>query len=254
VVHPDGTVHFPALPLNPPLGVASPPFESASLELPPDSLLVLYTDGLIESPAHDLDLGMALMARYLGSAQVLAAQAEPTTARLSAVCDSLIATVLPAPQQADDDAALLLASVHPLPREDIGCWQLPADPRAAGQARGHVRDQLARWGLRDLEMTTELLVSELVGNVVRHVGGPCTLRLIRSRSLICEVTDNGSTMPRIRRAADTDEGGRGLQLVAALAERWGARYTPSGKCIWTEQALPDVSDRRGERADLSQQR
>jgi hypothetical protein len=45
-------------------------------------------------------------------------------------------------------------------------------------------------------------------------------------------------MPRIRRAADTDEGSRGLQLAAAMADRWGARYTPSGKCSWTEQPLP----------------
>ncbi|WEO99809.1 SpoIIE family protein phosphatase [Streptomyces sp. FXJ1.172] len=241
VVHPEGTVRFPDLPLNPPLGTACPPFESHSLELPPNSLLVLYTDGLLESPERDLDLGMTLMARHLGSGQVLAAQAEPTAARLNSVCDSLIATVPRDPQKANDDAALLLASVHPLPREDIGCWRLPADPRAASQARGYVRDQLARWGLHDLEMTTELLVSELVGNVVRHVGGPSTLRLMRSRSLICEVTDNGATMPHIRRAADTDEGGRGLHLVATLAERWGARYTPSGKCIWTEQALPEAA-------------
>ena len=95
-------------------------------------------------------------------------------------------------------------------------------------------------------MTTELLVSELVGNVVRHAKGPVRLRLLRSRSLICEVYDGSLTTPRIRRAADTDEGGRGLQLVAALSRRWGARYTADGKCIWTEQSLrgpdqpPDV--------------
>ncbi|WP_416237127.1 ATP-binding protein [Streptomyces sp. RB17] len=136
---------------------------------------------------------------------------------------------------------MLLAGVHPLPSDDIATWTLPADPQAASQARCHVRHQLARWGLHDLEMTTALLVSELVGNVVRPVGGPSTLRLLRSNSLICEVTDNGPAMPHIRRAADTDEGGRGLQLVAALAERWGARYTSSGKCIWTEQALPEAA-------------
>lgn len=49
-------------------------------------------------------------------------------------------------------------------------------------------------------------------------------------------------MPRIRRATETDEGGRGLQLISALSTRWGARYTPTGKCIWTEQSLrgPDL--------------
>jgi serine phosphatase RsbU (regulator of sigma subunit)/anti-sigma regulatory factor (Ser/Thr protein kinase) len=240
VIHPNGTVSFPELPLNPPLGAASPPFESGSLDLPADSLLVFYTDGLVESQGRDLDLGMAQMAQHLRSAPLLAAQAGPWDAKLDALCDSLIATMLLPQQQASDDAALLIASVHPLPREDIAFWPLPADPKAAGQARGHIREQLARWGLEDLETTTELLVSELVGNVVRHAGGPATLRLLRSRTLICEVSDRSPTMPQIRRAADTDEGGRGLQLIATLAERWGARYTPSGKCIWTEQLLPDA--------------
>ena len=57
--------------------------------------------------------------------------------------------------------------------------------------------------------------------------------------LICEVSDGSLTTPRIRRASDTDEGGRGLQLVAALSQRWGTRYTSDGKCIWTEQPLPE---------------
>ena len=87
-------------------------------------------------------------------------------------------------------------------------------------------------------MTTELLVSELVGNVIRHAKGPIRLRLLRSRSLICEVYDGSLTTPRIRRAAYSDEGGRGLHLVAALSQRWGARYLGDGKCIWTEQDLP----------------
>ncbi|MER6016320.1 ATP-binding protein, partial [Streptomyces bluensis] len=55
--------------------------------------------------------------------------------------------------------------------------------------------------------------------------------------LICEVFDGSLTMPRMRRATDTDEGGRGLQLITALSQRWGTRYTANGKCIWTEQAL-----------------
>lgn len=83
-------------------------------------------------------------------------------------------------------------------------------------------------------------MSELVGNVVRHAGGPVRLRLLRSRSLICEVYDGSPSTPRIRRADYTDEGGRGLQLVAAISRRWGARYLREGKCIWTEQELPDT--------------
>jgi hypothetical protein len=119
----------------------------------------------------------------------------------------------------------------------MATWPLPEHPKAAGEAREHVRTQLSAWHLDDLSMTTELLASELVGNVVRHARGPIYLRLLRSNVLTCEVSDGSLTTPRIRRAADTDEGGRGLQLVSAIAHRWGTRFTDSGKCIWTEQPL-----------------
>jgi serine phosphatase RsbU (regulator of sigma subunit)/PAS domain-containing protein len=232
VLHPDGTAHFPDLPLNPPLGAAAPPFDTAVIELPEDSLLVLYTDGLVESPVCDMDQGMSHLAQHLGTAH------RTGTADPESLCESLIAALLPDQQRTLDDTALLVARIHASAPEDIACWQLPADPKAAGQARRHIRDRLDAWDLEELEMPTELIVSELGGTVVRHAKGPVTLRLLRSRTLICELSDGSSTMPRIRRAADTDEGGRGLQLIAALTDRWGARYTPSGKCIWTEQLLP----------------
>jgi anti-sigma regulatory factor (Ser/Thr protein kinase) len=155
-------------------------------------------------------------------------------ADLDGLCDSLLSDQ----RRTSDDTALLIARTHASAPEDIASWQLHEDPKAASQARNHVKDQLTAWGLAELVMTTELLASELVGNVIRHATGPITLRLLRSRTLICEVTDHSLTMPRIRHAADTDEGGRGLQLIAAFADRWGARYTHSGKCIWTEQPLP----------------
>ncbi|MER6086073.1 ATP-binding protein, partial [Streptomyces sp. NPDC001833] len=100
------------------------------------------------------------------------------------------------------------------------------------------------WGLDDLATTTELLVSELVGNVIRHARGPMRLRLLRSRILTCEVYDGSLSTPRIRHATYTDEGGRGLQLVAALSRRWGARYLSDAKCIWTEQDIPNGAQDR----------
>lgn len=230
VVHPDGTHYFADLPNNPPLGTAALPYETTTLELPEGSLLALYTDGLIQGPNGDIDKGMAELSRRL------ARTPEPGSADLETLCSGLLAD-LPGESRFRDDAALLIARTRASAPQDIACWQLPDDPKAAGQARKHVQDQLTAWGLDELVFTTELLASELVGNVIRHARGPITLRLLRSRALICEVTDRSLTMPRIRRAADTDEGGRGLQLVAALAERWGAHYTESGKCIWTEQSL-----------------
>ncbi|GAA0976987.1 ATP-binding protein [Streptomyces rhizosphaericus] len=78
----------------------------------------------------------------------------------------------------------------------------------------------------------------MAANAIRHGRDPIELRLLRGEGLICEVTDGSLTTPRIRHASETGEGGRGLQLVSALSHRWGTRYTPTGKCIWTEQPLP----------------
>ncbi|WP_229713340.1 SpoIIE family protein phosphatase [Streptomyces fuscichromogenes] len=248
LVQPDGTVRFVDLPRNPPLGAATPPFETVELTVPEESLLVLYTDGLVESALRDIDSGMALMADALGEVQrraqhpgSAASGREPDKVHLGRLCTELTSTLVPAEGQTNDDAAVLVARTHALAAENVAVWDLPEDPVAAGQARSHVRDRLADWRLDDLVMVTELIVSELVGNVIRHARGPIRLRLIRSRSLICEVTDGSLTTPHVRRAIETDEGGRGLQLVAALSQRWGTRYTAQGKSIWTEQPLPDPS-------------
>ncbi|MGW4138214.1 SpoIIE family protein phosphatase [Streptomyces mirabilis] len=238
VLRPDGTSYFPDMPVNPPLGAATPPFDTAEFSLPDGAILALYTDGLVESGGLDITEGMGRLACQLHPAHVQA------TETLDDLCDRLITTLLP-DQRSRDDGALLVARTQALAPENISCLQLQDDPTAAGQARAHVRAQLAAWNLDELIMTTELVASELVGNVVRHARGPITLRLLRGRTLVCEVADASPAMPRIRRAADTDENGRGLQLISAVTSRWGARYSGSGKCIWTEQPLS--ADPLGER-------
>ncbi|MFD5121266.1 SpoIIE family protein phosphatase [Streptomyces sp. NPDC058385] len=228
VVRPDGSVHFLDTVSDPPLGAADPPFRTTELTIPEESLLVFYTDGLIESSRRPIDQGLAELARLLST----------TSQRdLDWLSDDLVAGLLSSDQPTADDSALLIARVHALAADRIASWSLPNEPQAAGQARGHVQTQLAEWGLEELTMTTELLASELVGNVVRYAKGPMRLRLLRGKELICEVSDGSLTMPRIRHASDTDEGGRGLQLVAALSQRWGTRYTVAGKWIWTAQPL-----------------
>ncbi|MDQ0790531.1 SpoIIE family protein phosphatase [Streptomyces sp. B3I8] len=260
LVHPDGTVRSPDVDIDPPLGAADPPFEVHELRLPDESLLVFCTDGLVESQDRDADQGMALLRQTLAAAVTRTGYFTPYEAtdtdtgtgpdtdrptgtgpragRLDELCDIVVSTMLPDHARISDDAALLIAHTRSTPTCDVASCSLPEDPRAAGQAREYVRSQLDVWGLDDLVMSTELLVSELIGNVVRHARGPIRLRLMRSRSLICEVYDGSLTTPRIRRVGQTDEGGRGLHLVAALSRRWGTRFLADGKCIWTEQDLP----------------
>ena len=229
IVCPDGRVSFAKGNGDPPLGVADPPFEVVDLPVPEDGLIVLYTDGLIESAERDVDSGMSRLAELLHSHHAQ---------DLDQLCDSLSEALIPADRQRPDDAALLVVQVHATAPDAIATWSLPENAQAASAAREHVRDTLGAWHLDDLALTTEMLASELVANVVRHARGPARLRLMRSRSLVCEVFDGSQTTPRIRRTSWTDEGGRGLQLISALSDRWGTRYMATGKCIWTEQSLP----------------
>ncbi|GHB23515.1 SpoIIE family protein phosphatase [Streptomyces chryseus] len=221
-----GAVTFPDLPAGPPLGLGGLPFETAELSLPEGSVLALFTDGLVQSRER----GLGEQLDRLGS--VLTEHRRP----LDALCDRAVAALLPGP--VDDDVALLLVRTHTLGRDQVAGWELTADPEAVSFARAVATKKVGEWGLEELSFTTELVVSELVTNAVRYASsGPIQLRLIRDRTLICEVSDSGHTSPNLRRARSDDEGGRGLFLVARMTQQWGTRYTPTGKTIWAEQPL-----------------
>jgi anti-sigma regulatory factor (Ser/Thr protein kinase) len=226
MVAPDGTVAFPDVPAGPPLGVGGLPFETAELELAKGSRLVLYTDGLVEDRERDIDTGLEL----LGAALARAGASPEGTCRT--VLDALL------PAHPSDDIALLVARTRALEPDRVAEREVPMDPAAVREVRALVTRQLTAWDLGELAFTTELILSELVTNAIRYGGAPVRVRLLLDRTLICEVFDGSSTSPHLRYAALSDEGGRGLFLVAQLADRWGTRYTPEGKIIWTEQALP----------------
>ncbi|MBP2584486.1 PAS domain S-box-containing protein [Streptomyces sp. PvR006] len=210
-----------------PLGVGGEPFEEVEVELPEGALLALYTDGLVESRDHPLDEGLSAFRRALTD------PARP----LEDVCDRVLTSLETG--HGEDDIALLMARIQGLPSEAVGDWRLPREPRSVGRARELARTQLKAWDLEPLVDTVELLVSELVTNALRYGEGEIRLRLLRDRTLVCEVWDAGLVQPRRRRAKDTDEGGRGLQLVGLLSSSWGSRRTPRGKTVWFELALPD---------------
>ncbi|MER8184520.1 SpoIIE family protein phosphatase [Kitasatospora sp. NPDC094015] len=226
VVRPDGAVEFPEVPAGPPLGLVGLPFETAELQLAEGSKLVLYTDGLVEDRERDIDVGLELL-------RVALAGADRTPEQ---TCADVLATLLPA--NPTDDIALLVAMARALPADQVAEWEVPPDPAAVREIRAGVTARLEAWGLDELAFTTELILSELITNAIRYGLPPIRVRLIRDRTLICEVSDGSSTSPHLRYAASTDEGGRGLFLVAQFAERWGTRYTAAGKVIWAEQRLP----------------
>ncbi|MGI5379166.1 SpoIIE family protein phosphatase [Streptomyces sp. CA-251387] len=230
LVHPDGHVEFPAVPGGPPLGLGgSLPFEATELRLPEGSGLVLYTDGLVEDQGRDIDEGLERLRGAL-------AAAPPTHGRTpEETCMAVLGALLS--ERPRDDVALVVARTRLLPADRAATWDVPDDPSAVARVRAAATRTLDDWGLTEEAFTTELILSELVTNALRHATGPIRVRLIRDRALICEVSDASSTAPHLRSAATTDEGGRGLFLVAQFAERWGTRYTAHGKVIWTEQPL-----------------
>jgi PAS domain S-box-containing protein len=226
VVAPDGAVDFARIPPGPPLGVGGLPFETLEWELPEGALLALYTDGLVQGEEHDPGGGLARLRRCL----------EYPARPLEATCDDVLRTLLPV--QPQDDVALLIARARALDTGQVATWDLSAEPVAVAGARADVLARLADWNLHDVAFTVELVVSELVTNAIRYGQPPVRLRLIREAALICEVSDSSSTAPHLRRARTYDEGGRGLLLVAQLAQRWGTRHHPIGKTIWAEIELP----------------
>ncbi|MDK1348277.1 SpoIIE family protein phosphatase [Streptomyces sp. 378] len=225
VVSPDGAVDLVGLPAAPPLGVGGLPYEATEVVLPEGSLLALYTNGLIATADRDLDTGVhrlrEALARPAGSLETL--------------CDTVLTDLLP--RRPADDVALLIARTRALDANQVATWAVPAVPSAVARTRKDVVAQLERWGLSDAVFVTELVVSELVTNAIRHAEPPIRLRLIHDTSLICEVSDGGNTAPHLRRARTYDEGGRGLLLVAQLTQRWGTRQGATGKTIWAEQTL-----------------
>jgi len=227
IVEPGESALMLDVPPGMPLGVGGEPFEEVEVELPEGALLALYTDGLVESRDHPLDEGLQA---FVG------ALTDPSSP-LEDVCDHILNTL--DTHHGEDDIALLMARVQGLPAESVGDWTLPREPRSVGRAREYARGQLLSWDLEPLVDTAELLVSELVTNALRYGEGEIRLRLLLDRTLVCEVWDAGLVQPRRRRARDTDEGGRGLQLVGLLSDAWGSRRTPRGKTVWFELPLPN---------------
>jgi anti-sigma regulatory factor (Ser/Thr protein kinase) len=114
----------------------------------------------------------------------------------------------------------------------------PVDPSSVAAARRWLLSTLdARWApVRDV---AALLVSELVTNAVRHARR--VLRVVirtDGRTLRVEVTDDCQELPRVQDLDDAATSGRGLQLVAAIADRWGVTPSDDGKSVWFEVGLP----------------
>jgi len=118
--------------------------------------------------------------------------------------------------------------------------QLEMAPLTTAVACGrlHAKNVLHEWSLGHAAEDASILVSELLTNSVkacRHQGTPVRLRLLADHSqLIIEAWDRNPQVPQQRQADYSDESGRGLNVVAALAVRWGSYRSGNWKVVWAE--------------------
>ncbi|MBG0816080.1 SpoIIE family protein phosphatase [Planomonospora sp. ID82291] len=231
LVDPDDRVHRLPAPISVPLGVGGVDHRQVRLEIVPESTLVLYTDGLVETPRSDIEVQLAALADRLRTAF-------RTTSDLQQAADQVLSALLPDTTAHADDVTLLLARIPTAP-PPTAQTRLDGHPAAVGAARRFLTATLRSWHCAQLTDTACLLASELLTNTVRHTRGPATLRLLRTRDgLTVEVTDHSADLPRPRRARSTDEAGRGLAILQALADAWGAHPTATGKTVWFSLRLP----------------
>ncbi|MFJ6617920.1 SpoIIE family protein phosphatase [Kitasatospora sp. NPDC091335] len=226
LVRPDGTSELLRIPSGAPIGVGGVPFLTAAVDVVDGSMLVLCTDGLVEVRGGDTGVGLAALCGSLIDPRQSPEQA----------CDALLDRLQPG--EREDDIALLAARLTGIPPADVATWQLEPEPDEVARARRLVVGQLSAWGLEVLRDTTELLVSELVTNAIRVARDRVQLQLIRADRLLVEVSDDNHNLPSLKPGEVWEEIGRGLTLVAQLAERWGTARKAVGKVVFFELPLP----------------
>ncbi|MET8413109.1 SpoIIE family protein phosphatase [Streptomyces sp. NPDC005195] len=227
LVRPDGTSAIPDVPRGPSLGDDEEPFAAARTRLAEGSIVALHNDGFLEAyRATSLETARDRLRKVLSDHE----------RSLNELRDDAVYSIRAA-DRPEGDAVLLLARTRILGEDQVATWTVLPRPEEVALARDRAIRQLADWNLSDSSLATEIIVSELVTNAIRYGAPPVQLRLIKDRFLTCEVSDSSPAAPHLRHARNLDEGGRGLFIVAQLAQHWGTRYTGSGKIIWTEQPL-----------------
>jgi anti-sigma regulatory factor (Ser/Thr protein kinase) len=119
--------------------------------------------------------------------------------------------------------------------------ELRPEPCSVPAARHLISSVLTAWGARQSPADVALLVTELVTNVVDHVGGESvlTLQVALSDDLLrIAVADGSALQPVVRELRAENPRGRGLRLVQAIADRWGTEEHSGGKRVWFELRTP----------------
>ena len=199
--------------------------------LDPGAHLLLYTDGLVESVDRSLTEGMTALRRW-ASGWYVDEPPDDLVERLARLAHEGLPVL--------DDVAVLALAYRPLRRCGLHRHRtvrrtFPLDPTSPSAARRFVGDVLGQWRLGAEIHQVTLMTSELVTNSVLHTSGELELALSADdERLHVEVVDHSERLPALQ-APDLDApGGRGLLIIEALADRWGADPRGAGKAVWFE--------------------
>ncbi|MFF4805593.1 PAS domain S-box protein [Streptomyces sp. NPDC001351] len=211
-------------PVNAPLGVGGVIYEQRGSTMEPGATLVLYTDGLIETPGTDIEDKLTQLVATLDGL--------PTTVPdLEAAADHVLSTLLP-DADGHDDVTLLLTQLPAAPLA-TAATDLPGTPESVPAGRDFLSKALSTWDCPGAADDALLLLSEILTNAVQHAQGPIGVHACRTDTdLTVEISDRSPHLPQPRLAAEDEESGRGLLLVRSLADDWGVRPTDEGKTTW----------------------
>lgn len=130
--------------------------------------------------------------------------------------------------------------------ETTGLWrasaQMPAVRYGPAAARRLVGALLPTWGLAHLAEDAKLVVSELFTNAIQHAPGPDSfdLELIGFPGRVrIALADGSAVRPVVAELEPNRPSGRGMRIVAALAESWGAEDHRGGKRVWVDLVTPE---------------
>jgi serine phosphatase RsbU (regulator of sigma subunit)/anti-sigma regulatory factor (Ser/Thr protein kinase) len=223
-----GRVERLEAPLGPPLGAGPVAFRQGDLRLEPGSILVLYTDGLVETRAGDTDERIDRVAEI----------ALQWGDDISGLPEALVSDLCPS--GSSDDVAILVARLMPIGELSSFETFIESDLTGADSARQFTSETLSRWSTAPIPGDLELIVSELVTNAIIHGSPPINLRLTHlGDEVLVEVDDGFDHTPHRRRPEPDEEHGRGLHIMTMLARRSGVSVGPEGKTVWcTIPALP----------------
>ncbi|MER6124158.1 PAS domain S-box protein [Streptomyces sp. NPDC001795] len=219
----EGARPLPA-PVNAPLGVGGVIYEQCCTTIARGATLVLYTDGLIETPGSDIEDQLVQLVVTLDK---LVAEGSG----LEDAADHVLSTLLP-DADGHDDVTLLLTQLPAAPLATATTDLAPV-PASVPEGRDFLDRTLGAWGCANSLDDARLLLSEVLTNAVQHAPGPIGVHVCRTDTdLTVEISDRSPHLPQPRLAAEDEESGRGLLLVRALADDWGVRPTDEGKTTW----------------------